>query len=868
MHCDSGQDADFCLLEDEFEIMACVYDALPSTTVVYFHLLTSATLLFTLSLVADTMYRFLATAALALWVTAFAPLATGQDQTVAEIIQGSENFTVLETYLNAGNLSANFSLDSPDFDSTFFAPVNAAFDDVNPLLAERLLTPEWIRHLRCIMAYHIAPGIFLAENLSEGQVLITLRGLPVNVTLSPPGLVAVNNSASIVAADILASNGVIHAVDDVLRPRCIAFTLADRALSLPRFSTLEELIELAGLMDELENNPGPFTLFAPYNIAWEALGEELNAYLRDPANVNYLRAVLLFHLYDGNLYSNLRARDFFALTSVQGSTSYVDGAALIINDIRVVATDILARNGVIHVPDQVLLPPSINDLLVKFPSYTGDALSFTTLISAVELAGLSSVFDIDDLNNPTQYTLLAPTNDALDPVPELLAKFLEPEWVDTHLTQVLLYHVIAGAANSTVVAGLDTVDSVSGETLNITASDEGIMIKTANVVSADNYAYNGVIHAIDELLVPESITQTITELAVGNADLTEVVGALDKADLVGTLEGPGPFTVFAPTNAAFEEVPDDVDVDIIRNILLYHVVSENVVLEDGVVLQTLEGAEVAIRVKEDGTFRVNGANIVGGPVYASNGIVYVIDQILIPTAEPPTQPFEPTTTPAEPTLAPALVPTTTPAEPTLAPTSLVTTPTPEPTPAPTSQSTDGDPTLVPTPTEVQTVAEIVETNFVTLTAYLEGLSLFEALDVEGPITVFAPSDQAFVDVPSDVTSDMVLSALMYHVVAGAVVLEDGAVYTTVQGSNLTITADGDGFKVNDVSIIGEQTASNGVVYAIDEVLLPPAPVATPGPTPAPTPEITVAPVRAPTPQSPPIRRLIPPIRAFHPESSA
>ena len=396
-------------------------------------------------------------------------------------------------------------------------------------------------------------------------------------------------------------------------------------------------------------------------------------------------------------------------------------------------------------------------------------------------------------------------------------------------------------------------------------------------MSADNIAYNGVIHAIDELLVPESMTQTIVDLAVENENFTALVGALDKADLIGTLVGPGPFTVFAPINAAFEGVPDDLDVDTLRNTLLYHVIDENVILEDGVVLQTLEGAEVVISMKEDGTFRVNGANIVGGPVYASNGIVYVIDQILIPTAEPPTQPFEPTTTPAEPTLAPALVPTTTPAEPTLTPalvptmtpaepslapalvpttapaeptlppTSLVTTPTPEPTPAPTSQSTDGDPTLVPTPTEVQTVAEIVETNFVTLKAYLEGLSLFEALDVEGPITVFAPSDQAFTDLPSDVTSDMVLSALMYHVVAGAVVLEDGAVYTTVQGSNLTITADGDGFKVNDVSIIGEQTASNGVVYAIDEVLLPPAPVSTPGPTPAPTPEITVAPVRAPTP---------------------
>ena len=393
----------------------------------------------------------LTTAALVLSAAILAPFAVAQDQTITEIVQGSDDFTTLETFLNATGLLE--VLDDPDLDATVFAPDDEAFGNVDADTAAKLLTPEWVEHTRCLLTYHVVPGVVLAENLSDGQVVTTLQGENFTIALPPPRIVAIASDADITAVDVPASNGVIHVIDNVLLPTCISSSIVDIAAGIDDFSILVELVIAAGLGDALSGG-GPLTVFAPPNAAFEALGAETIAFLKDPANVDFLRATLLYHTYEGNLYATQVPAETLSLTSLQGSTSYFDGVGLNINGVNIASTDILASNGVIHVVDEVILLPSINDLLEELSGYTDGALGFETLIGALDLAGLSSVFDIDDPNNPTQYTLLAPTNAALDPVPELLAKFLQPEWVATHLTAVLLYHVIAGAANSTVVAGL------------------------------------------------------------------------------------------------------------------------------------------------------------------------------------------------------------------------------------------------------------------------------------------------------------------------------------------------------------------------------------------------------------------------------
>lgn len=137
--------------------------------------------------------------------------------------------------------------------------------------------------------------------------------------------------------------------------------------------------------------------------------------------------------------------------------------------------------------------------------------------------------------------------------------------------------------------------------------------------------------------------KTIAEIAVESGNFTTLVTALKAAGLVETLQGPGPFTVFAPTDAAFAKLPDGAVAELLddktqlTSVLTYHVVSGRVMAGDivkanGATPVTVNGQEVEVVVREGKVF-VNGAQVVSADIVASNGVIHVIDGVLMPKAE-------------------------------------------------------------------------------------------------------------------------------------------------------------------------------------------------------------------------------------------
>jgi transforming growth factor-beta-induced protein len=253
---------------------------------------------------------------------------------------------------------------------------------------------------------------------------------------------------------------------------------------------------------------------------------------------------------------------------------------------------------------------------------------FTTLVAAVQAAGLA-----ETLSSEGPFTVFAPTDDAFAALPEgTVESLLENTEL---LTQILLYHVVPGSVMAEDVVELSSADTAAGIPVQVTVDNGMVYINEAQVIITDIQASNGVIHVIDAVLLPPG---DIVETAVADGRFTTLAAALGAADLVETLQGEGPFTVFAPTDDAFAALPEGTveallaDIPALTDILLYHVVSGKVMAEDVVTLNSAEtvlGQDVSIRV-ENGNVFINNAQVIITDIEPSNGVIHVIDTVLLP----------------------------------------------------------------------------------------------------------------------------------------------------------------------------------------------------------------------------------------------
>ncbi|MCX6373707.1 MAG: fasciclin domain-containing protein [Actinobacteria bacterium] len=139
------------------------------------------------------------------------------------------------------------------------------------------------------------------------------------------------------------------------------------------------------------------------------------------------------------------------------------------------------------------------------------------------------------------------------------------------------------------------------------------------------------------------VLKDIVDTAVEAGDFTTLVTAVTAADLVETLKGDGPYTVFAPTDAAFADVPKETldalladPKGALTDVLTYHVVSGKVMasdLSDGMMIDTLNGAQLEVKINADGTVMIGDATVTTADIETSNGVIHVIDTVLIPPAK-------------------------------------------------------------------------------------------------------------------------------------------------------------------------------------------------------------------------------------------
>jgi uncharacterized surface protein with fasciclin (FAS1) repeats len=267
---------------------------------------------------------------------------------------------------------------------------------------------------------------------------------------------------------------------------------------------------------------------------------------------------------------------------------------------------------------------------------------FTTLVAAIGAAEL-----VDTLKGEGPFTVFAPTDDAFAALPAgTVDELLKPE-NKQKLTDILLYHVVSGKVMAADVTALTSATTVLGKDVAVKVDMSNVYINEAKVIITDIATSNGVIHVIDAVLLPPSEDaameekNTIIDIAVADGRFTTLAAALTAADLVETLSGEGPFTVFAPTDDAFAALPAGTLDSLLLpenkqqliDILLYHVVSGKVMAADVVTLtsaQTVLGKDVTITVKDGKVFLNDTVQIIITDIEASNGVIHVIDAVLLP----------------------------------------------------------------------------------------------------------------------------------------------------------------------------------------------------------------------------------------------
>merc|ERR1711876_15825 len=324
-----------------------------------------------------------------------------------------------------------------------------------------------------ILTYHVLPAQVLSTDLKTFQSVKTVEGKPVHV-IKYHGEVKVGPSVhdlkKVTGADNLASNGVAHIIDGVLLPPAGLSdekpNIVELAQSVDDLSTLVAAV-VAGDLVETLSSPGPFTVFAPTNEAFGALPAGTLDDLLKPENKATLVDILTYHVLPAQVLSK-DLQFFQSVKTVEGKPVHVikyHGDVVVgpsVKDLKkVTAADNLASNGVAHIIDGVLLPPSgLSDAKPNIVELAQSVDDLSTLVAAVVAGDL-----VETLSSPGPFTVFAPTNDAFGALPAgTLDTLLKPE-NKAQLVDILTYHVLPAQVPSTDLKPKQEVTTVEGKKL-------------------------------------------------------------------------------------------------------------------------------------------------------------------------------------------------------------------------------------------------------------------------------------------------------------------------------------------------------------------------------------------------------------------
>ena len=289
--------------------------------------------------------------ALATWMSVASMSAFGFEKNIVDTAVEAGKFKTLAAALGAAGLVDAVKGPGP---FTVFAPSDEAFAKLPKGTVETLLKPENKEKLKAILTYHVVPGKVMAKDVLGVKGAKSLNGQRIDVKVDG-GKVMVDG-AQVVATDIACTNGVIHVIDSVILPS--EDNIPTVATKAGKFNTLLAAAKAAGLVDALSGDKA-LTVFAPTDDAFAKLPKDTVASLLKPENKDKLKAILLFHVVEGRVYSEdaLAAKSAATLQGSKVEITVKDGAAYV-NGAKILATDVDASNGVIHIIDSVILPPA------------------------------------------------------------------------------------------------------------------------------------------------------------------------------------------------------------------------------------------------------------------------------------------------------------------------------------------------------------------------------------------------------------------------------------------------------------------------------------------------------------------------------
>ncbi len=585
---------------------------------------------------------------------------------------------------------------------------------------------------------------------------------------------------------------------DVIMP---TNTIADFVAENDDYSSLQAALEVTGLDATLDGSAN-YTVFAPNNAAFNSFLSANGFSSLDEVPTDVLTEILLNHVQEGEITSGALSTGYIesmatGMASDSPLSLYINTEdGVMINGVSTVTTaDVEVDNGVIHAVNAVIGLPDVTTFATADPNFDilVQALTADESFTFVETLMMTDA--------PAPFTVFAPTNAAFANVLADLELAGLGDIPADLLSSILTYHVVA---SSNVRAG-DLSDGMMVETLetgsftinlgdNVTITDENG--RTATIIATNIQANNGVIHALDTVLLPENDaieieTNTIADFVAGNENYSSLLAALEKTGLTSTFTGTDEYTVFAPDNAAFtaflndngfnslDEVPEA----LLTQVLLNHVQPGTIMAADlstgyipGLAVWGASEEPLSMYINTEDGVTINGvSSVTTADVEADNGVIHAVDAVIgLPDVT---------------TFATA------------------------------------DPNF-----DVLVQALTREESF----TFVETLMMSED---PAPFTVFAPTNDAFValldelgvDSLADIDAATLEAVLNYHVVAGANVrsgdLSDDMMVETLQGGEFTVNL-GDNVVITDerertaTVIAADVQATNGVIHALDTVLLP------------------------------------------------
>lgn len=532
-----------------------------------------------------------------------ASLASAQDETIVDIAVGNDDFSTLVAAIQNADPAVLETL-SGEGPFTVFAPTNQAFANLLATLditAEDLLAQTDL--LTTVLLYHVANGAVDAEaviGLDGENVPTLLEGASVGVEVIDGGVV-LNGIVNVVQTDIIASNGIIHVIDEVLLPQVVLDALAGEdemmeesfvnirvAHFSPDTPAVDVFVNGEAAITELAYPAVTDFLTLPagsYEIAVAPAGAGIEAAAIGPATFD------------------LPADAFITVAAVGSLEAGTLEPAVFIKDFSPLPED-TARVTVFHA---IADAPAVDVLAGSDRLIFG--LEFPGSFITAEGTPNDGAFELD---------VPAGTYD-LTVVPSGASEPIVLDLSGTTLEAGSFYLVTAIGTLSDPDVSVVVIDAETAEGLNVAL--EGDMM---------------------DMEAEEEAMGTIVDVAVADGRFTTLVAAVQAADLVEILSSDAQLlTVFAPTDDAFAALPEGTvealleDIPALTDILLYHVVSGENLAEDVVAadfVTTWQGADVTITVTDEGVFLNDTAQVIITDIQASNGVIHVINAVLLPPA--------------------------------------------------------------------------------------------------------------------------------------------------------------------------------------------------------------------------------------------